>query len=261
MTPREILAQTLRQARIDAGYDSQGKFARELHKSRPVVTRAENADQPVPSADVIESWADVTGVDLEKLTDLAERCRSGTPDWFMPYLAAESGATLLRSWAVVIVPGLLQTAPYSRAVLSGEPTTPERLTELVEARTARQRVLQRAHLVAVIEASVLSRLMGDATIMADQCAHLATMAERPNIALHIVPAGTNHGAWAGLDIASRDGLVTVDFTTATDDIPTTAAKAVDRAMTTFERVLGHALPPDASLDFVRQQEEQWKQQI
>lgn len=261
LTPREQLADTLRQARLDAGCGSHGALAKKLNVSRPVVTRAENPAHPCPSDAVLAAWAGVTGVGLEVLTDLAQRAKSGTPEWFMPYLTAESGATMLRSWAPLIVPGLLQTESYARAVLSVEPYTPERLAELLAVRMERQQVLARAYLVAILDVTVLARCIGDATVMADQCAHLATMAERPNIALHVVPEGTNTGAWGALDVASRDGLASVNFSTATDDVTTTAAEQVDRAMLAYERVLGYALPKPASLDFVRRQEDQWKSQI
>jgi DNA-binding MurR/RpiR family transcriptional regulator len=48
-TPREQLADILRQSRLDAGYESHGALAKRLNVSRPVVTRAENAAHPVPS--------------------------------------------------------------------------------------------------------------------------------------------------------------------------------------------------------------------
>jgi helix-turn-helix protein len=48
-TPREQLADMLRQARLDAGYGSHGALARKLNVSRPVITKAENAAHPVPS--------------------------------------------------------------------------------------------------------------------------------------------------------------------------------------------------------------------
>jgi hypothetical protein len=157
--------------------------------------------------------------------------------------------------------GLEQTEGYARAVLSAEPYTPDKLEELLTARLERQQVLQRAYLVSILDAGVLSRCIGSAAVMAEQCAHLVTLAERSNIALHVVPEGTNTGSWGALDIASRDGLATVNFSTATDDVTTTATERVDRAMLAYERILGYALPKPASLDFVRQQEEQWKAQI
>jgi len=60
-TPREQLAVLLRQARLDAGFGSQGELARKLNVSRPVVTRAENPAHPVPSDAVLAAWAGATG--------------------------------------------------------------------------------------------------------------------------------------------------------------------------------------------------------
>jgi transcriptional regulator with XRE-family HTH domain len=104
-TPREQLANMLRQYRIVAGFGSHGALARKLNVSRPVVTRAENASHPVPSDAILAAWAGATGAPLETLTDLAKRARSGTPDWFMPYRQAEAEASILRCWSPLLVPG------------------------------------------------------------------------------------------------------------------------------------------------------------
>jgi len=260
-TPREQLATVLRQARLDGGFDSHEALAKRLNVSRPVVSKAENPVHPVPSDALLAAWAGATGAPLDQLTDLAQRAKSGTPDWFVPYRHAESEATVIRSWAPLIVPGLEQTEAYARAVLSAEPYAPAKLDELLTARLERQQVLDRAYLVSILDAGVLARCIGSAAVMAEQCAHLVTLAERSNIALHVVPDGTNTGAWGAIDIASRDGLSTVNFSTATEDVTTTATDRVDRALMAYERILGYALPRPASLDFVRQQEEQWKAQI
>lgn len=45
--------------------------------------------------------------------------------------------------------------------------------------------------------------------MAEQCASLAVMAERPDVALHVIPEGANMGLWGGFAMAARDGAVTV----------------------------------------------------
>jgi hypothetical protein len=116
-TPREQLADVLRQSRLDAGYESHGALAKRLNVSRPVITRAENAAHPVPSDAVLAAW-----------------------------------------------------------VLAVEPYTAERLDELVAARLERQAVIGRAYLTAVIDQHVLHRLIGSAPVMAEQCAHLASMA-------------------------------------------------------------------------------------
>src|ERR1700730_2134912 len=79
----------LRQFRLDAGFESHGALAKRLNVSRPVVTRAENAAHPCPSDAVLAAWAGATGVGLDTLTGLAQRAKSGTPDWFMSDPAAK----------------------------------------------------------------------------------------------------------------------------------------------------------------------------
>jgi hypothetical protein len=151
-----------------------------------VVTKAENPAHPVPSDAVLAAWAGATGVPLDALTDLAQRAKSGTPDWFMPYRAAEAEATTLRFWGPLLVPGLLQTEGYARAH--------EQSAEVVTARLERQQVIGRARVTAVIDHTVLLRCVGGSPqIMADQCAHLSALAESQVIRLHVVPEGANVG--------------------------------------------------------------------
>jgi hypothetical protein len=222
-----------------------------------VVTRAENAAHPVPSDGVLAAWAGATGAGLDTLTDLAQRAKSGTPDWFMPYRQAEAGASILRCWSPVLVPGVLQTESYMRAVLSVEPYTAEQLDELVAARLERQAVIGRAYLTAVIDQHVLHRLIGSAAVMAEQCAHLAIVAERPDIALHVVPEGTNVGLWGAFDIAARDSAVTVRLETV-EDMTSTAPGLIGKVTVAFERILGAAVPQVPSYELIRTAEEQWK---
>jgi transcriptional regulator with XRE-family HTH domain len=260
-TPREQLAEVLRQARLDAGFDSHGTLAKRLNVSRPVVSKAENPAHPVPSDAVLAAWAGATGAGLDTLTDLAQRAKSGTPDWFMPYRQAEAEASILRCWSPVLVPGVLQTESYMRAVLSVEPYTAEQLGELVAARLERQAAIGHAYLTAVIDQHVLHRLIGSAPVMAEQCVHLASMAERPDIALHVVPEGTNVGLWGAFDIAARDGTATVRLETV-EDVTSSAAGLIGKVTVAFERILGAALPRIASHDLIlKVAEEQWKTQI
>jgi hypothetical protein len=260
VTPRQQLADVLRRARLDAGYGSHGALARKLSVSRPVVTKAENPAQPIPSDAILAAWAGVTGAALDTLTDLAQRARSGTPDWFMPYRQAEAEASILRCWSPVLVPGVLQCESYMRSVMSVEPYSPERLNELVVARLERQSVIGRAYLTVVIDQHVTKRLIGSATVMAEQCAHLATMAERPDIALHVIPEGTNVGLWGAFDIAARDGAATVRLETV-EDMTSTAPDLVGKVTVAFERMLGAAMPLPDSLKLIRTAEEEWKSQI
>lgn len=260
-TPRELLADLLKSSRLEAGYPSHAALAKALNVSRPVVGKAESATNPVPSDSLLVAWSGKTGVALDKLRDLASRAKSGTPEWFIPYRQAESEATMLRCWGPLIMPGVVQIEAYAREVLRALPFTPERLEELVAVRMARQSVLDRAVVVVLIDASVLDRMMGSPEVMASQVGHLIELAQRPNVSIHVVPFGANHGSWGGIDIASRDGLSTISYTTGTDDVTTNATDRADMALQAYERVLGHALNAADSLDCLRQSEGKWKDQI
>lgn len=260
-TPREQLAETLKQARLDAGYDSHGALARKLNMSRPVISKAENPAQPVPSDPLLSAWAGATGVALDKLTDLAKRAKSGTPDWFVPYVTAESEATSLRFWGPLVVPGLLQTDGYTRAQLAIEGYAGERLEELAAARRARQSVIGKTRITAVIDHTVLQRCLGSAQVMADQLSHLVMLAESQMVRVHIIPEGASAGLGGAFGIATKDGTSTVSLTTIIRDVTSTAPDVVDDTMNAFEMVLGAAMSAEASLDFLRAQEESWKTRI
>jgi hypothetical protein len=96
--------------------------------------------------------------------------------------------------------------------------------------------------------------------MVEQCTYLADLAEHPDIALHVIPEGTNMGLWGGFDLATRDNTTTVCLTTL-EDVTSTAPDLVAKAIQAYERMLGAALPRAESLDRIRVAEETWKTQI
>src|SRR5580692_5590960 len=116
-TPREQLATVLRRARLDAGFESHGALARRLNVSRPVISKAENPGSPVPSDAVLAAIAGATGAGLDELAKLALQARSGPPGWFAGWSEdIEARASVIRWFEPSLVPGLLQTEAYARAV-------------------------------------------------------------------------------------------------------------------------------------------------
>ena len=86
-------------------------------------------------------------------------------------------------WSPILIPGLLQTAEYARALFVAAGEDDERAEELIAARMDRQAILDRVrppHLVAVLDEAVLHRLIGTPAVMHDQLTHLAGLSERPN---------------------------------------------------------------------------------
>ena len=148
-----------------------------------------------------------------RLAVLARRADGPVPSWFEDWLEAEREAASLRIWSPVLVPGLLQTADYARALFltAQADTSDDAIDALVAARLERQAIFKRRsppHAVVVIDEAVLHRLVGSREIMLDQLGQLSAMSELSYISLQVVPSG--NGANAGLsgafDIASVDDL-------------------------------------------------------
>ena len=258
-TPREQLAEVLRKSRIDAGYESHGALARKLNVSRPVVTKAENPAHPVPSDAILAAWAGATGAGLDVLTDLAQRARSGPPGWFAKWADIEARASLIRWFEPLLVPGLIQTESYARAVLAWKPDSGSAEANL-KTRLARQSVLDRAGLRVVILGSVLNREVGDASVMCEQVEHLLAVGSRPSVMIQILPdtpavAGALGGAFA---IATEE---TADVAAYTDSIVKggvyTDPDLIARAARVFDGLRADALPWTQTQDLLRKAGERW----
>lgn len=158
---------------------------------------------------MLAAWCEACGLDLDMYNGLAEPARSAdgpVPSWFEDWLEAERTARVLRYWSLIIVPALFETADYRRAVVMAGGIDPERADELVTATMERQSVLSRAdppEVIAVLHELVLRRLIGSPVVMHDQLAHLAELADRPNISVHVVPSSA--GAHAGAKPADGTG--------------------------------------------------------
>jgi transcriptional regulator with XRE-family HTH domain len=125
---------------------------------------------------------------------LLRQITSGFPpeSEYAAYLSAEAEAESVWNWEPQIVPGLLQTADYARAVSEAWrgifPGPPRETDRRVEAKLLRQQVLTRdppLQLSAVIDESVLHRRFGGRTVMHQQLEHLTEMSELPNIEVRI----------------------------------------------------------------------------
>jgi transcriptional regulator with XRE-family HTH domain len=133
----------------------------------------------------------------------------GLPELWKALIDFESRATRIHNYEALFIPGLLQTAEYTEAILKGHNTalTDTELTNLVASRMARQAVLRRQSLqfLAVIDEGVLGRPVADGGVMRRQLRHLVDSAERANVTVRVVPLRS--GAHAGL----QGSFATLDF--------------------------------------------------
>nr|WP_237530688.1 helix-turn-helix transcriptional regulator [Streptomyces sp. SID3212] len=178
------------------------------------------------------------------------------PAWFRPYVELEEAATVIRSFQVQLIPGLLQTSEYARAVLAGGRPNRDTVEELVTARLARQHILERPappELWLVLDENVLRRRVGSVDTMRGQLARLREAAETPHIVLQIVPydAGGHAGMDGpfsaltldeGPDVVYVDGFLQGQIFAEPDKI-----KAAAR---TYDLLAAVALSPDRSIDLI-----------
>src|SRR6201996_624493 len=190
------------------------------------------------------------------------------PGWFQAWPDHESHAHRLRSFALVVVPGLLQTDAYARAILGTRVgATAEEVNEAVAARLERQGILDREHppeLWVLLDEAALRRPVGGVDVAAEQLTALAAAARRPHIVLQVIPlaAGAHEGMRGGpfvlADFADRPSLGYQD-TAVTGQI-VEDAKQVEALIVTWDTLRLEALPRSASLDLVEEVAQTWRRQ-
>ena len=213
------VAAELRRLRERRGL-SCAEVARTLGVSASKISRIETGNSGMQVEDVaaLLGFYQVAEAKREELLDLLRRRnqkgwwerQAGLPHLWRTLIDFENKATRIRNYEYAIVPGLLQTAEYSAAMIRAtEPTLSDaELDNLVASRMARQTLLTRANapqLLAVIHEVALRMPAGGPGVMKRQVQHLLTMAERPNVELRIVPMG------AGAHVGLRGPFVMLEF--------------------------------------------------
>ena len=207
--------------------------------SRGMVVAVEKALQLSPDA-------------LVDLYDLLEG--ESLPGWMRDWVIEERRASMLRSFELVIIPGLLQTEGYARALLNGNETA-------VQARMDRQGILTSdapPTLHAVLDEGLLYREIGGRQGMYDQLRHLTECASE-KLTVQIVPSDVNPCRIGAFMIGTVDGGGEVAYIeTAVRGIVTSSRDDVTHLNGTWENIRSHALSQRESLDFIRRTaEERW----
>lgn len=150
---------------------------------------------------------DVGSGERERMMQLAVQGKQ--PGWwqhydldFSTYVGLEAAATTVKYYQSTIVPGLLQTTDYARAMLDA--TVPSlstvRIAELLEVKRRRQQVHEREQplpLWAVLDEAVLHRVVGGAAVMEAQLDRLVGAVDGSDVTLQIIPFSA--GAHAAMD--------------------------------------------------------------
>jgi transcriptional regulator with XRE-family HTH domain len=185
---------------------------------------------------------------------------------FRPFQPYESQAATLRLFEHSLVPGLLQTEAYARAVLETHPNTPaEVVEERVAARLARQVILDRDDpppplLWVLLDEHVLTREIGGPKVMHDQLVRLAELARWPNITVQVIPGlGAHPGLLGAFAVAEMTGMPAIVYLeTAHDGQTLEDPDAVAAMSVRFDALRTEALTGRASLSLIEKvTEERW----
>ncbi|MFI7430912.1 Scr1 family TA system antitoxin-like transcriptional regulator [Micromonospora sp. NPDC049836] len=216
----------------------------ETGRRRPTLEFAVAADQALG-----------TGGLLAGLLRKPEGDRS--PTWFLPWQGYEQQAIRLRNFEPCLIPGLLQTEEYARAIVSaGGVHRLDRVEQVLAVRMSRQDLLRRAEppdCVFVIDESALRRPVGGPAVMDRQLGHLLEAAELPQVRLHVLPleVGAHISMGGGFVLAELPGnehLLCLDNAARGQiaDHPEWISLMVRK----WESLLGEALSERASLDLL-----------
>lgn len=254
----DLIRAQLRRQRTLVGMN-QEEFGKRANYSASTVSAVETGTRPIdlPYARRADEILETGGL-FESLLRSAQR--DSMPTWLKPWLEAEREAQQLRYFNPLLIPGLLQTANYARAVFRLVDTWPEQEVEQqLAARMERQEILTGENppqVVAVIDESVLRR--ADA-IMGEQLAHLLRLAELPHVHIHIVPADA--GLYIGLDgslalAMLRDGTWVGHQEGQAGGMAIGPEETVATLLARWECVRCAALPETMSLALVKEVESQ-----
>jgi transcriptional regulator with XRE-family HTH domain len=259
-------AENLKAMRELAGM-SQDELAAEIKFSSSVIASIE-ALHRAPTVEQGKRLDQVFKV-KEFFEDAAKKIRGQSyPEPFRDYAEEEARADTLYTCEHSVIPGLLQTEDYARAVFETLPnTSTAEIERLVAARLARQEILTRDQppppmVWALMDEQALYRPVGGPEVMYAQLMHVVEVSLLPNVSVGVVPytAGAHTGLSGGCHIAERDGHpIIVNLDDLADGHPSEDPVILRRVGLRFKSLQLEAQSPRVSRDkIVRVAEERWK---
>jgi transcriptional regulator with XRE-family HTH domain len=197
--PERRLAHALRRYRKEAGL-TIGEVAEKLEMSASTVSRMETAQVGVRPRDLgfLLEMYEVSEAERDQLLQIARERRRQRwwQEWAdLPNISLaglESDASTIWQFSTQLVPGLLQTESYARAVLKAIriDAKPGEIERRLELRIHRQAVLtseDAPEYWVVLDEAVVRRQVGGPAVMAEQLQHLVEATKLPNVTLQVLP--------------------------------------------------------------------------
>jgi transcriptional regulator with XRE-family HTH domain len=264
---RRELGALLRKLRTEKGLTVE-QAAEQLMFSMSKLSRMETGHGAPSRRDIRDLCA------LYEVTDEAERKRmmnlavegrqagwwqSYDLNQFADYVGLEADAVSVKNYQSILIPGLLQTPEYARAVNEAviPQPDPERLEEQTEVRLRRQdRLTQDPPLRfgVILDEAALHRVIGGPAVMETQLRHLTELSKLPNVTLQVIPFS------AGAHPAMDSTFNVLEFADAVPGVVYVEglvgwvymkrSRDVERYARVFERLCHVALPPRESVELI-----------
>lgn len=268
---RRRLGSELRRLREISGMTTQ-QVAASLLISQPKISLLENGRRLIKPRDV-RDLCGLYGVrDRRRVDHLVQMAtESGRQGWwnayddipYGAYIGLEAEAAAIRSYESLVVPGLLQTRAYARAVIAGTipHATAEQAATRLQVRMRRQDRLRAPgnplRLWVVLDESALWRVVGSPEIMSEQLDRLTHLSAQPHITLQILPheVGAHPGVsgqFSLLEFADATDVSVVYLERYTSDLYLEKRSDVRRYSDMYAHLQAQALSPDSTRSFIEE---------
>jgi transcriptional regulator with XRE-family HTH domain len=266
------LGSEIRALRAEAGLTA-AQLAKQIGRSRADISRLENG-HVVDQADVLKIL-DAVSVDGDRWTKIMTIAREASESgWWESFkdmgdrqamfANLEAGATTIREYQQIFIPGLLQATEYARA--RTDPAVLEPLSNgspdgIVAGRLMRQRMFRRPggpDYEALIDELAIRRLSAAPEVFKKALYHVATLVnDNPKIALRVLPVeatieghATPRTSFTIYTYSDSEDPTVVAVTTTTTDFFLTEPAEVAPYETLFKRLRDSALSQEKSLDLI-----------
>jgi hypothetical protein len=264
---RIILGTQLRRLRESVGITPQ-TAGNAIRASHAKISRLELGRVGLKERDVVDLlrlYGVTDGEEQERWVALVRRANTPgwwqtysdiLPSWFETYLRLEQAARVIRTYQVQLVPGLLQSEPYVRAVtaLADARGDADELERRVHVRMTRQKLLAEPDsptVWAVVEEAALRRLADTPSLLRSQVGHLLELSALPTVTVQVMPLrARGHPAAGGpftiLRFAEEDLPDVVYLEQLTSSLYLDKRSDVERHIQVMDRICVLAETPEAS---------------
>ncbi|MER6942758.1 helix-turn-helix transcriptional regulator [Nonomuraea sp. NPDC000554] len=260
-SPRAHFAFDLAHYRKEAGM-SQVALSTRMRCHTSLISHVERGRR-APTLDFAEALDRIFQLDAHFANLYRQISHSPTLGWFARWVEEiEPQAVILQSWDPLLVPGLLQTPEYARAIFATMASA-DQIEDRVQARTRRMQIFDTPDppvFLALIDEGVLHRPIGGPKVLSEQLRYLLDMSEHPRITIQLVPvvAGCAAGMMSAFALARlRDGTEVVSADSVLSGQVTGDLDSVAQLKMRYDTIRADAYPQSQSQQAIEDAERKW----